>query len=262
MRKFGKLLVLSALLFHGLPSAAQEADTVFLPTAAADSVKSIDLTPREFRELVRQQNRSRRERLDAARFGSGAYVPQHGLYVTLGFSSDIKTWSGVLDWADHDQSNPAYGLLHDKYKESRYGRHCFAALSAVYTYPIARRWEIGAGLSYTGFYNGLWRRADSRKVGSHREYYVSIMPLAVRYSWIYRNRFRLYSGGETGVMLAMRRGFFEEEFSSEVRWTGQFVLLGFTCGRNFFFCGEFGTGCRGILNLGVGWRFDVKNTKR
>lgn len=259
MRKINQF-VLSAFLFLSLPAAAQEADSASRQLPAADSVKSVDLMPWEFRQLVRKQNAARRQRINAARFGYEAYKPQHDLRVMVGFGPMFDTWDAA-DREEHNGWNPAYAVLHSKYEESFFGRHCFASLSLSYAYRVAERWEIGAGVSYTGFYNGLWRVSDSRKVETHREYYLSVMP-QLRYSWMSRARFRLYSAGELGVQLAMRRGFFEDKFQTQAVATGQLTVLGVTIGRKYFFSGEFGAGCRGVVNLGMGWRFDAKNTKR
>lgn len=252
--------VLSAFLFLGLPAAAQEADSASRQVPAADSVKSVDLLPWEFRQLVREQNAARRQRINAARLGYEGYKPQHDLRVMVGFGPMPEQWN-IEEWAEHNPWNPAYDVLYSKYEESFFGRHCFASLSVSYAYRVAERWEIGAVVSYTGFYNGLWRVSDSRKVETHREYYLSVMP-QVRYSWMSRKRFRLYSGLDLGLLLAARRSFFEDSFRSRATATAQCTFLGMTLGREFFFSAELGAGCRGILNLGMGWRFDAKNTRR
>lgn len=192
--------------------------------------------------------------------GSVPRNPRHDLRLMFGLAPMFDGW-GVDDWDDQNMGNPAYDVLHSKYSNSFFGRHCLGALSASYAYRVGEKWEIGAALSYARYSDRLNPAPDGLRTWKLREYYLSVMP-GVRYSWICHRRFRLYSAGEAGAQLAMRRGFFEDDCRTEVRATGQLTLAGITVGRNFFFCCEFGVGCRGILVVGMGWRFDAKNSKR
>lgn len=259
MRKFSKLF-LSALLFLGFPVAAQEADSAFYKAAQpVDSLGNVDLTPWEFRQLVRSQRYARKQRIRIERLAREPYRPQHDLRVMFGFAPMFDGW-GVPDWDGYDLGNPAYEVLHSKYYNSLFGRHSLGALSVSYAYRIGQKWEIGAALSFTRISDNLYPAPDGLESRNLREYYLSVMP-GVRYSWICNSRFRLYSAAEGGAQLAMRRDFFECSYWTEMRATGQFTVVGFTLGRNFFWGCELGAGCRGVFVTGIGWRFDAKNAK-
>lgn len=252
MRKFSEL-ILSALLFSGLPAAAQQADSSSTGGSAAGSGRAVVPASAEIRIPVH-------ERVEMLLHGSVPRNPRHDLRLMFGLAPMFDGW-GVDDWDDQNMGNPAYDVLHSKYSNSFFGRHCLGALSASYAYRVGEKWEIGAALSYARYSDRLNPAPDGLRTWKLREYYLSVMP-GVRYSWICHRRFRLYSAGEAGAQLAMRRGFFEDDYRTEVRATGQLTLAGITVGRNFFFCCEFGVGCRGILVVGMGWRFDAKNSKR
>lgn len=167
----------------------------------------------------------------------------------------------VVDWDDQNLSNPAYEVLHSKYSNSFFGRHCLGALSVQYAFCITERWEISASSTYSRFSDRLNPAPDGLESKKLREHYLSLMP-GIRYSWIRNRRFRLYSAVEAGGQIAMRRGFFDDDYRTELRGTGQFTLVGITVGRNFFFCSELGVGCRGVVLVGMGWRFGSKNSMR
>lgn len=186
---------------------------------------------------------------------------RHDLRIVFGALPLFEKWDGDRDWDGVSWNTPAEEVLKDKYRNSFFGRHSFLSLSLLWSMRVGRSWEVGTTLSYAAFYDGLWRNSDNRKVGTLREYNLSLIP-SVRYLWMNRSRFRLYSGLEAGVQLGLRHGFFEEQLRSRVVGTGQVTFLGLTVGRKFFFTTELGVGCRGVLNAGFGWWLDSKNRRR
>lgn len=184
---------------------------------------------------------------------------RHDLRWTLGFAPMFDR--DVEDWDAHDLSNPAYEVLHSKYRNSFFGRHSLGALSFQYAYAITERFEVSSSLSYMRFSDRLIPAPNALDMRKLREYYVSLMP-GIRYSWICNRRFRFYSALEVGAQIAMRQGYFDDDYSTELCVDGQYTLLGMTIGRDLFFCCELGVGCRGILVVGMGWRLNSKNQKQ
>lgn len=197
--------------------------------------------------------------------GTVRYAPtrtdsRHELRWTFGFAPLNSDWDEA-NWNDQDLSNPAYEVLHSKYSNSFFGRFSLGALSVQYAYRLAGRWEISASLTYSRFGDRLHPAPEGLETKKLREHYLTLMP-GIRCSWIRSRRFRLYSALEAGGQFAIRRGFFDDDYRTEFRGIGQFTLAGITVGRNFFFCTELGVGSRGVVLVGMGWRFDSKNTKR
>lgn len=295
MRKFGELW-LALLLLCVIPVAAQEtipADRAAEWTPVADSAAgqfsvaeqaSADgrFSATEFSMLVkwspgdasaaphiRQESCSRQiksgQAPDLRPAGSVRYLPRrfdprHELRWTFGFAPLNSNWDEA-NWNDQDLSNPAYEVLHSKYSNSFFGRFSLGALSVQYAYRLTGRWEISASLTYSRFGDRLHPAPEGLETKKLREHYLTLMP-GIRCSWIRNRRFRLYSALEAGGQFAIRRGFFDDDYRTEFRGIGQFTLAGITVGRNFFFCTELGVGSRGVVLVGMGWRFDSKNTKR
>lgn len=219
---------------------------------------------------IRQESRSRQsvqsgQASDLRSAGTVRYAPtrtdsRHELRWTFGFAPQNSDWDEV-NWADQDLSNPACEVLHSKYSNSFFGRFSLGALSVQYAYRLAGRWEISASLTYSRFADRLHPAPEGLETKKLREHYLTLMP-GIRCSWIRNRRFRLYSALEAGGQFAIRRGFFDDDYRTEFRGIGQFTLAGITVGRNFFFCTELGVGSRGVVLVGMGWRFDSKNTKR
>lgn len=245
-------LILLAFLLSGMPVAAQQAESVVHP----------DLSSREFAMQKRRSEFEERQRRKAEVFEYTQQKPRlrHDVRMMLGFGPRFEGW-GVPEWDEKDWWNPANELLEAKYSDSFFGRHCFAALSVAYAYRVSRRIEIGATVSYTGYRNRLVQASDGERKTTHREHYLTVMPV-VRLLWFDRPLVRLYSGIEGGPQLAIRRGFFEQSARRELRGAGQFTAAGITVGRKCFFNAELGIGCRGIVNLGVGWRIAAKTKQK
>ena len=147
MRKFSEL-ILSALLFSGLPAAAQQADSSFTGGSAAGSGRAVVPASAEIRIPVH-------ERVEMLLQGSVSRNPRHDLRLMFGLAPMFDGW-GVDDWDDQNMGNPAYDVLHSKYSNSFFGRHCLGALSASYAYRVGEKWESGALLC------ALFRPAQSR----------------------------------------------------------------------------------------------------
>lgn len=130
--------------------------------------------------------------------------------------------------------NPAYDVLHSKYSNSFFGRHCLGALSASYAYRVGEKWEIGAALSYARYSDRLNPAPDGLRTWKLREYYLSVMP-GVRYSWICHRRFRLYSAGEAGAPVGHASRFFRGRLPDGGARYGAVDLGGYHCGAEFLF---------------------------
>lgn len=296
MRKFGESW-LALLLLCATPAAAQEAVSAYPAaewTPVADSAAGrfsgaeqisaggrfsgaemsvlVKWSPGDASAAprIRQESRIRQsvrsgQAPDLRSAGTVGYAPartdpRHELRWTFGFAPLNNVWDD-MNWNDQDLSNPAYEVLHSKYSNSFFGRFSLGALSVQYAYRLAGRWEISASLTYSRFGDRLQPAPEGLETKKLREHYLTLMP-GIRCSWIRSRRFRLYSALEAGGQFAIRRGFFDDDYRTEFRGIGQFTLAGITVGRNFFFCTELGVGSRGVVLVGMGWRFDAKNTKR
>lgn len=134
------------------------------------------------------------------------------------------------------------------------------AISAVYVYRLKRWLEVGASLTYAGYYRSVRRASDGGVAWRLHDNYFTVMPL-VRISWLNRTSVRLYSSFQMGWQRnSERRGF--NEWHEENYVAVQVTLFGVSVGRRFFGYAECGIGMRGLAVAGVGYRFGTTKTSR
>ena len=232
-----------------LPVAAHEPEVAAFQPLPTDSAGIIDLSPRQFDELVRSRSRARRLRMRAEERQYVATAPRHSLSLTYGVAPLINE-GDYIPWCDLDRSNPAYELLHGKYTEDCFGRRSGGSLALVYTCRLSYRWEVGVSLAYIRYFDKLKMNeiTFSRSLSEHQ---LCVMPL-VRILWTNRPSLRLYSGMEFGMQAAFRRGFFDRKYDSAVHFACQLTLFGFQFGRRVFLSTEIGLGARGAVAVGIG----------
>lgn len=74
------------------------------------------------------------------------------------------------------------------------------------------------------------------------------MMLAFRGNWIHKRLFKLYSEFDIG-------GQYSTDYKWEVGMQWTFLGTNFGLGKNFFGQAEFGLGSKGLLNIGLGYKF-------
>jgi len=136
--------------------------------------------------------------------------------------------------------------------------------NASYLYNMSGLgFSFGGTASYSGYNTDFYNRVTDRKVGSIKMHNIAITPM-IRYSWISKEKFRLYSGigwsfywdiihSELGI-----GDRFDGSKINETKFDTEFMVtpIGFSFGKEIFAFGEFNLGGRtGNFVGGVGYRF-------
>jgi len=135
-------------------------------------------------------------------------------------------------------------------------------LSYFYHLPDTR-FSFGTTASYNAFNTNYYQRSTNSKIGYFKEYNLAFTP-SVRYAWITKDWFQLYSGVGVSLYLHITRYKLDakkESSSYDLRDTNflqniQVTPLGFSVGQTIFAFGEVNIGGRtGTVVGGVGYRF-------
>jgi hypothetical protein len=136
------------------------------------------------------------------------------------------------------------------------------SLSYFYNMPNPR-FSFGATLSYSGFNTGIFNRVDDSKAGNTKSHNFAITPM-VRYSWLSKEKLRLYSGIGWSFYAEKVNAEMEAKASlsavkqKETHYDNAFMItpIGISFGKELFVFGELNWGGRaGNIVGGVGYRF-------
>ena len=144
------------------------------------------------------------------------------------------------------------GIEHDRSRFGNIGVEYFRHLD----YP---RLAVGGIVTYAQMNDDMKNR-NGEKVGEGKNTYISIMP-SVKYYWVNKNYFGLYSKAAVGVMLThdsdkVYGDSQSDKSNDEVRFMGQASPIGLEAGSQNFrvFC-ELGVGEQGIVLAGLRCKF-------
>ncbi len=127
-----------------------------------------------------------------------------------------------------------------------------------YRFRVLKWLWVGGDVSYCGFFGSFKDNYTDQKVGDYRDHFISIMP-AVRFSYLNREHFTLYSGIAGGVALEYSKSYPDyKAHNNHIAF--QLTLLGLSAGsQRWFGFAELGCGYKGgYVNAGVGFRFNAK----
>lgn len=131
-------------------------------------------------------------------------------------------------------------------------------LGLSYFYNLSKiRFSFGGTLSYAGYSASIHNRITDAKEGRIKGHTLAITP-TVRYAWISKSWFRLYSGVGLSLYLDVERSKLSHEKINNSEFYGLFQLtpIGFSVGKDLFVFGEANLGgCTGNFVGGVGYRF-------
>ena len=117
-------------------------------------------------------------------------------------------------------------------------------------------WEHEIAISYglgtftdvnSSYLSGIWNDSDKA-----RTKYFSIMP-AVKYNWLNRDRFSMYSKIALGVLIGIDSGADNDKTTAAFAW--QASAVGAEFGNSFRGFLELGFGEQGILVAGLRYKF-------
>ncbi len=121
-------------------------------------------------------------------------------------------------------------------------------LSAEYTHTLKPWFSIGCKASF----GVRWRNQRdmiSDKIVGHDNTYATSMLLSMRFDWLRRPYFGLYSGLAVGAATTINDG----DWYALPMYDATYI--GMSVGKSFYGFFELGGGMCGILRLGVGYKF-------
>ena len=138
------------------------------------------------------------------------------------------------------------------------------AISVGYFYHpswINGRFTVGASISYSGFSEDIKSSLTGTTMGSIKEYNLAFTP-SLRYAWIAKPVFQLYSGIAISLYYNDYKANVEMRLTSEafknsdLKTSFQVTPLGLSIGKDIFVFGEVNLGGRtGLFVTGGGYRF-------
>lgn len=124
------------------------------------------------------------------------------------------------------------------------------AVTLGYTYQLSEQLSVGGMFSYAGSLGVIHYIPNSLRVSQN---FFSIMP-QVKYNWLERGSWRLYSRASAGVVVAhvnYQDGAELNEQQTAVSFAFQVSPIGFEFGRTLAGFVEAGFGATGVLSVGI-----------
>lgn len=192
-------------------------------------------------------------------------LPRHDMQVSIGAPSLFSSIIAVGGFFNNNYA-PSPDEWFDNYT---YKGMIFTtgSLSLAYKYRITKWFWIGATASYTGFFENDKDQITDQIVGGNRCHVISIMP-SIRFSWLNKPIVTIYSGLGVGAILFYNK--YEEKANDiPMETTETYICPGFQLtavgvhvGKKWYGHFEIGCGIQGFINVGFGYKFNSKNSKK
>ena len=135
----------------------------------------------------------------------------------------------------------------------------FGTLAVEYFYHTNNpKLAVGAIATFAQYGEDVMKKDTKQITGERTRNYFSVMP-SVKYYWVNKNHFGLYSKAAAGVMLLSEKSkdkeFNKEETSSSLYFMGQVSALGVEFGGKVRGFVEAGCGEQGIVLAGLKYKF-------
>lgn len=190
--------------------------------------------------------------------------PKHEFRLSIGSVTDDyyrpNYYSSYYGYYNSVNSlNPYYPTTYSDDKKT------FGVIGLGYFYNFTKRLAVGGTLSYSTFNKNFYNRITDAKSGNSKEYNLGVTP-SVRYSWLAKPRFKMYSGVGASLNMNVFKEKQDEYFgnnktlSRDSQTSTELVLqitpLGMSFGGKVFGFWEVNLGGRtGLFTAGAGYRF-------
>lgn len=175
---------------------------------------------------------------------------RHEISVSYGFGSTSQLGEGLGE---------GIGLI---FSETEYDDgSILGPISLEYYYHFNNpRLAVGGFLAYSKWDSNILNKKTQEKVGERKRSFWSVMP-AVKWYWVNKNIFGLYSKGAVGVAYLSSsskttekaQDMFEDDNS--IHFMYQLSLIGVEFGGKFRGFAEAGVGEQGFLQAGIRYKF-------
>ena len=135
----------------------------------------------------------------------------------------------------------------------------FGSLAVEYFYHTNNpKLAVGGIITYAKYGEDVMKKENKNIVGERTRHYISVMP-SVKYYWINKNHFGLYSKAAAGAMLLSEKSkdneFNKEGSDSKLYFMGQVSPIGVEFGSKVRGFIEAGCGEQGIVLAGLKYKF-------
>ena len=169
------------------------------------------------------------------------------------------TWGGTDYWGEPAFTNELSFINGDLLPENDvWGPQHWYSATIDYGYWITEWCSIGGTATWTAGVRNIYDDTTKKRAFTMREDCIAIMPIA-RFAWYRNGCVQLYSSFGLGLGIERRERYWNErENLYDLYCSFDFKPLGIAVGRKWFGFAEIGYGSRGIVNVGVGHRFNSK----
>ncbi len=245
------------------PSAADKAKNTEPGTAAAcpAAAPAQGLSYRERSEMIMTADRVRKTAVSAVHTREARRTARKAFNavwreladrheITAGYCMFPYSWSNEYAGLG---SNTGISFEYAGNKYSYSPRRSIGGFTVGYMYRLSRRWS--AGMSASMSVVSTTASVNDRKMFINRTTTLGIIP-TVRFSWIDRPLVKCYSELQISCTFDLLRN----SADRTERWNHSYALVapmlaGVSVGRRLYGFAELGTGLRGVVCAGIGYRF-------
>lgn len=167
--------------------------------------------------------------------------------LSIGYGDVLLAMSPIYDYSQSTSYYPNYNwFAPNTYRGEEKSPGAF---SLSYMYGIKKWLWLGVSATYTSFYQNVYDFSH-QKVSTDVAHKIAIIPM-VRFMYVNKESFNLYSACGIGVSFALYDGRTNYDYHPVIQLTG----IGVSVGKNLRGFAELGCGPRGIFNCGVQYRF-------
>ena len=194
------------------------------------------------------------------------FMPYHDFRIGIGLKpfEAAYAWENLFNWGmDSWLIDPKLVNFNSKdyYSGARYTTN---ALFFDYTYHANKWLGVGGTLTYFSYFNNYYDVLTDASVGHNTIHHISIYP-TVRFSWLNRKSFSLYSSFGIGSRLVLQNDVLRSDVnnSGRIGIACQITLVGFTIGKRYYGFSDLSTlGTQGIITAGIGYRLTANKKIR
>ena len=177
--------------------------------------------------------------------------PRHEIGLSYGLGA-----SAVLDGLGYGLSNAVFDSFTGAEAKSN---EQIGTIGLEYFYHLNNpRLAVGAIVAVAHYTDDVMKKKTDTKIGERTRDYFTVMP-AVKYDWVHKDHFALYSKAGAGIMLHNYKDkdleLNKEDKSNETFFMYQLSFIGLEFGKNVRGFFEAGIGEQGIILGGVKYKF-------
>lgn len=157
---------------------------------------------------------------------------------------------------------PGDGFIYDNHNgyPIEYAHESWVSLSGEYSSRLNEWLSIGCVATWTGGFQRCDLRNTSQRLGTRTANTLTAMAI-VRMAWLRRGIVQLYSAAGIGLGVTLNKSY-DNRRSSRLFGPYDITFIGISVGREWYAFFDISASSRGILNVGVGYRFNKSGDKK